>query len=140
MGDTAGKQPSSRPRGKGRCRPQGKENLMRRAKRQCHGDGNVKVLEQSTGCLNAMDLQHQPMLDIVKPWADLWEDLEAEGWRIVRGPRGDAYYMPPGVERGVGAKVRVDYFDSQMQVVRYLQARAAECPRTRVRQHSMSGR
>eukprot|EP00747_Dinoflagellata_sp_TGD_P061579 gnl/TRDRNA2_/TRDRNA2_152586_c0_seq1.p1 gnl/TRDRNA2_/TRDRNA2_152586_c0~~gnl/TRDRNA2_/TRDRNA2_152586_c0_seq1.p1 ORF type:complete len:474 (-),score=71.29 gnl/TRDRNA2_/TRDRNA2_152586_c0_seq1:133-1395(-) len=53
-------------------------------------------------------------------WEELWGRLTAEGWSIENGPRGDPYYMPPGIRRGPGAKVRVDYFDSRMQVMRHL--------------------
>lgn len=53
-------------------------------------------------------------------WVALWRQLAARGWTVQQGPRGDPYYCPPGVTRGLGSKVRVDYFDSKLQVVRHL--------------------
>eukprot|EP00439_Symbiodinium_sp_Y106_P021342 s702_g2.t1 len=42
------------------------------------------------------------------------------GWKIDTGPRGDRYWLPPGVERRPPWQNRKDYFDSKLQVVRHL--------------------
>ncbi|CAM9651574.1 unnamed protein product, partial [Ectocarpus sp. 8 AP-2014] len=56
----------------------------------------------------------------------VWPGLAQEfGWKRVRGPRpSDVYYLPPGVVRGQnGAKCRVDYFDSNRQVLIHMAER-----------------
>lgn len=52
-------------------------------------------------------------------WERFWAQLASRGWQVERTPRGDAYYLPPGVARGPGAQCRVHYFDSKLQVLRY---------------------
>lgn len=62
-------------------------------------------------------------------WEDIWSMLVSLGWTMESGPRGSqsqSYYLPPGVKRGPGAKVRKDYFDSREQVLRFLRE---ECQR-----------
>ena len=63
-----------------------------------------------------------------KPWKDLWSTLKAQGWSEELGSAGLArlqkYYMPPGVHRGAGSKVRVHYFDSMQQVRRHVRLKA----------------
>lgn len=57
-------------------------------------------------------------------WERIWSMLASLGWVIESGPRGSqsqSYFLPPGVKRGSGAKVRVHYFDSRAQVLRFLQ-------------------
>lgn len=51
-------------------------------------------------------------------WEHFWAQLVKRGWRIDHGPRGDCYYMPPGVQRAAGTRNRIDYFDSKLQVLR----------------------
>jgi len=55
--------------------------------------------------------------------------LEANGWTVERKTRSgegsnphhiDWYFFPPGVIRGHGNKLRVDFFDSTTQVLNYL--------------------
>jgi len=59
-------------------------------------------------------------------WRSLWHQLESEGWTLeVHKKNGDSkslqnYFLPPGVKRGPGFKVRVHYFDSRGQVLDYL--------------------
>eukprot|EP00441_Pelagodinium_beii_P015050 CAMPEP_0197672470 /NCGR_PEP_ID=MMETSP1338-20131121/79021_1 /TAXON_ID=43686 ORGANISM="Pelagodinium beii, Strain RCC1491" /NCGR_SAMPLE_ID=MMETSP1338 /ASSEMBLY_ACC=CAM_ASM_000754 /LENGTH=413 /DNA_ID=CAMNT_0043252581 /DNA_START=54 /DNA_END=1292 /DNA_ORIENTATION=+ len=53
-------------------------------------------------------------------WDRLWDQLRARGWSEVHGPRGDSYYLPPGVQRKPPWKNRVHYFDSKLQIVRHL--------------------
>ena len=69
----------------------------------------------------------RPSGEAADGWAQTWALLTSKGWRIERGPRGDsagqAYYMPPNVRRGPGARVRVDYFDSKSQVMKYCRDR-----------------
>ena len=64
-----------------------------------------------------------------KLWKDLWSTLKALGWSEELGGAGFArlqtYYMPPGVHRGAGNKVRVHYFDSMQQVRRHVRLQAS---------------
>eukprot|EP00435_Cladocopium_sp_Y103_P064530 s89_g26.t1 len=53
-------------------------------------------------------------------WEQLWEQLRLRGWSIVSGPRGDRYWLPPGVKREWPWQNRKDYFDSKKQVIRHL--------------------
>jgi len=66
-------------------------------------------------------------------WERIWSMLASLGWTTELGPRGgqsQSYYLPPGVKRGPGAKVREDYFDSRAQVLRFLRE---ECQRSSAR-------
>ncbi|CAL1138328.1 unnamed protein product [Cladocopium goreaui] len=56
-------------------------------------------------------------------WEQLWEQLRLRGWTIVLGPRGDRYWLPPGVKREWPWQNRKDYFDSKKQVPSLLNAR-----------------
>jgi len=59
-------------------------------------------------------------------WRILWHRLQGEGWRHeVHNKCGDSkrtqnYFLPPGVKRGPGFKVRVHYFDARGQVFEYV--------------------
>lgn len=53
-------------------------------------------------------------------WDRFWRQLQFRGWKIDTGPRGDRYWLPPGVERRPPWQNRKDYFDSKLQVVRHL--------------------
>ena len=51
----------------------------------------------------------------------IWTCLQSVGWSMERGKREtDKYYFPGGVTRGSGFKCRVDFFDSRLQIYRYL--------------------
>ncbi|CAK9028051.1 unnamed protein product [Durusdinium trenchii] len=66
------------------------------------------------------EVKHQEDLE----WEVVWQQLEAQGWRMDFGPRGmgvQVYYMPPGVWRGPGKKNRIDYFDSKKLVMQLIQ-------------------
>lgn len=69
-----------------------------------------------------LTLQLAPERSMTDPagWRQLWEQLESRGWSIVLGPRGDRYWMPPGVERRAPWQCRKHYFDSKKQVIRHL--------------------
>ena len=53
-------------------------------------------------------------------WEELWQQLLQRGWSVVCGPRGDRYWMPPGVTRAAPYRNRRDYFDSKKQVMQHL--------------------
>ena len=57
-------------------------------------------------------------------WQETWAHLVKLGWRAEvsdNGIRQDTYYMPPGVTRFCGSRLRRDYFDSHKQVFKYLE-------------------
>ena len=59
-------------------------------------------------------------------WEALWTRLTRVGWRNDHGLAGchlQPYYLPPGITRCKPTKNRIDYFDSRLQVVRYLEGR-----------------
>ena len=66
------------------------------------------------------------------PDAELWTKLQERGWRreiMPKGHRGrQAYYMPPGIFRGPGSKLRQHYFDSLPGVRKYLAAQPIDAP------------
>lgn len=62
-------------------------------------------------------------------WGQLWSQLLQQGWRLEEvGKRRDAYFLPPGVQRGPGKKSRVDYFDSKKQVIEHVQRLGISVP------------
>jgi len=55
-------------------------------------------------------------------WNVVWPRLEKIGWKLENGNReNDKYFLPAGVERGKGNRVRVHYFDSRSQVLKCLE-------------------
>mmetsp|Transcript_76614 Transcript_76614/g.135611 ORF Transcript_76614/g.135611 Transcript_76614/m.135611 type:complete len:393 (+) Transcript_76614:84-1262(+) len=75
--------------------------------RRTHQPAALTVTVSQVGSLNSH-----------RCWEHFWAQLVERGWRIEYGPRGDCYYMPPGVQRSTGTRNRVDYFDSKLQVLR----------------------
>lgn len=81
------------------------------------------ICGRATTPLQRVTLMVTPTSSMTAPasWDSFWVQLTNEGWRIDYGSDGDMYYMPPGVVRGAcGARRGVDYFDTKMQVMRYI--------------------
>jgi hypothetical protein len=56
-------------------------------------------------------------------WQIVWSCLKDElGWTLEHGNRAnDIYAFPPGVSRGRGFKNRVDFFDSSLQIMTFIE-------------------
>eukprot|EP01051_Picozoa_sp_SAG22_P009478 SAG22_NODE_793_length_7164_cov_30.556043_6_plen_641_part_01 len=71
-------------------------------------------------------------IDVAGHWEPLWAALQEQGWVQIDGKRPgiDRYFLPPNVDRECLSqfKVRIDYFDSQLGVRRFVETQGVTKP------------
>jgi len=86
-------------------------------KSKVHGAGKVEISKSIRKESSSVKLRNGSKLFYLV----VWKTLEKNGWTLAAGKRqSDKYFLPPGIKKSKGYKVRVDYFDSVSQVLRFL--------------------